>query len=176
MSCKAKGRQYSFRKEGIVVGDPKIFLKRIGAFDALTRVLFGLAVPVLQSSLYSSFIISELFTPKGIFFIVLSIFFGTLIEIAILFLVAKGYTVGMILKSLYNLYLSFLCLLVLRMVFLSLASMMYRPKVWVWLFLFVFCGLHLAFSTYFQFMAAFNKPVRAYILEIKRNRVRKRGD
>ena len=164
------------------MNDPKTFLMRIGALDALTMVLLGFAVPILQISLYPKSIIPEilpeLLTPKRVLLIILSIFFRVLIELAILFLVAKGYTIGMVLKSFDNLFFGFCCFLALRMVVLLLspANTMFRSKAWIYILLSVFCGLHFAFSAYFQYTAACNKSVRAYLSEVKRNRVRKSSD
>lgn len=164
------------------MNDPKTFLMRIGALDALTGVLLGFAIPILQISLYPRSIIPgilpELLTPKRILLIILSIFFRVLIDLAIIFWVAKGYIIGMVLKSFYNLFHGFCCFLILRIIVLLLspANTMFRSKAWTYILLFVFCGLHLAFSAYFQYTAACNKSVRAYIAEVKRNRIRKSSD
>lgn len=164
------------------MNDPKTFLLRIGGLDVLTGVLLGFAVPILQISLYPRSIIPEilpeLLTPKRILLIILSIFFRALIDLAILFLVTKGYTIGMVLKSFYNLFHGFCCFLALRMVVLLLspANAMFRSRSWTYILLFVFCGLHFAFSAYFQYTAACNKSVRAYLSEVKRNRIRKSSD
>lgn len=148
------------------MSDPKRKLIKIGALDVLTKALLQFIWPVL---LHSSWDIAIYYLRTEFFPIILNVIInGILIESALLFLAVKAYKIGVVLRSLHNLLYGIFCLMTLRLVFLAMASELFRPMIGANIVLFVICVLHLAFSVYFQYMLMFDKPIRTYLAETKK--------
>lgn len=150
---------------------PKKSLIKIGVLDVLSKTMLIIAAqtpPLFWNSLGET-----LFTHTRILLIVLGIGFAIAVEIAVLFLVANGYAVGIVLKSLYNIYCCLYFLMNIRLVFLLTASTMFQSRISIHIFLLVLSGLHFVLSVYFQYVSMFNKSIRAYISEVRRERIQK---
>ena len=152
------------------MGEPKKHLLKIGALDVLSRVLLGFFFLIWYLS-FPGYRIGN--TPRQIFLFALGILFGTLIEIAISLLIVKGYTIGIVLKTIYNLSFGYFCFMAFWSIFLAAASETFRSKAGIYLLLFIASGLHFVFSVYFQYTAMFYKPVRAYLSTLKNERLQK---
>ena len=150
---------------------PKNLLVKIGALDILTKMIWEISTPILL--FFWSRVSRVCFTPTQILKIILAVILGTLVETAVVFLIVKGYPVGMILKSIHNFLFCIYCLMNFRLIFLSAVSEMFQSRIIIHICLFIISGLHFAFSAYFQYTVMFNKPVRAYVAEVKNRRTEK---
>lgn len=148
------------------MSSPKRKLIKIGALDVLTKALLLFAGPVL---LHLSWDIAVYYLRTEFPSIILGVIInGILLESALLFLAVKAYKIGVVLRSLHNLCYGLLCLMTLRLVFLTMAGESLHAMIFANIIVFAISVLHLAFSVYFQYMLMFDKSIRAYLAETKK--------
>lgn len=143
-------------------------LVKVGVFDVVTRVLLGIVIPMASLN-GIGLDISEI----PIFGLILSVIVPTLLHIAVLVLIIRGYKLGTVLKVIYNIFLCLYCFMNLRLIFLSAASTMYAYKMNTHILTSIFGSVHLIISVYFMYLAIFNKAIKSYLAEVRNARIQK---